>query len=317
MKRKKLLKYIACPVLIAFLVIPILTSGYLIYRIDKLEHMVKDLALSETAMLSDAVISDRQTEASSQANQNPDQEAALNGATEQNLKENVDSFENRLEWDIAGADAKTWDSNTGMRKVYLTFDDGPSRNTDKILDILNEYGVKATFFVNGKEGFEGQYQRIVAEGHTLGMHSYSHKYQEIYQSLDSYVADLNKMQSFLYEMTGETSKIVRFPGGSSNSVSRVDMHELIAYLNQHDITYFDWNVSSADAGKGYISASQITNNVMRNVMKYDSSIVLMHDSADKNSTVEALPTIIEKILESENTVLLPISEETTPIQHIQ
>ena len=151
----------------------------------------------------------------------------------------------------------------------------------------------------------------------MGMHSYSHKYQEIYQSLDSYVKDLNQIQSYLYEMTGENSTIVRFPGGSSNSVSHVDMHELISYLNQHGLTYYDWNISSADAGKGYISASQIVSNVMNNVRKYDSAVILMHDSADRNSTVEALPTIIEKILESENTVLLPISDETTPIQHIQ
>lgn len=316
MKKNKLLKYIACPILLVFLLIPTLLCAYLVYRIDKLEQIVVGMnSVGESESLA-TTESDMEEMISGHENELIEQDF-LDGETEQSLKEDADSLENKLSWDIAKSNAETWDSNVGMRKVYLTFDDGPSRNTDKILDILNEYGVKATFFVVGKEGFEEQYQRIVAEGHTLAMHSYSHKYQEIYQSLDSYVEDLNKIQSYIYEMTGETSRIVRFPGGSSNSVSRVDMHELISYLNQHDITYYDWNVSSADAGKGYISAGQITSNVMNNVMKYDSAIILMHDSADRNSTVEALPTIIEKILESENTVLLPISDETTPIQHIQ
>lgn len=315
MKKNRLLKIVACPLLGALLLIPTVVSAYLVYRVDKLEQTVVEMG-----NFSDKVnqqVTETEQMAAESGDKAAQQNNLLNQETEQSLKEDVDSLENQLSWDIAKTNAQTWDSNTGMRKVYLTFDDGPSRNTDKILDILNEYGVKATFFVVGKDGFEEQYQRIVAEGHTLGMHSYSHKYQEIYQSLDSYVKDLNQIQSYLYEMTGENSTIVRFPGGSSNSVSHVDMHELISYLNQHGLTYYDWNVSSADAGKGYIDAGQIVNNVMNNVMKYDSAVILMHDSADRNSTVEALPTIIEKILESENTVLLPISDETTPIQHIQ
>lgn len=315
MKRNRLLKIVACPLLSGLLLAPAVISGYLVYRVNQLEQAVVDMR--ENSDKAQLQVSEAEEIAAGSGNASAETNNLLNRETELSLKEDVDSLENQLSWDIAKTSAEAWDSNEGMHKVYLTFDDGPSRNTDKILDILNEYGVKATFFVVGKDGFEEQYQRIVAEGHTLGMHSYSHKYQEIYQSLDSYVKDLNQIQSYLYEMTGENSTIVRFPGGSSNSVSHVDMHELISYLNQHGLTYYDWNISSADAGKGYISASQIVSNVMNNVRKYDSAVILMHDSADRNSTVEALPTIIEKILESENTVLLPISDETTPIQHIQ
>ena len=94
------------------------------------------------------------------------------------------------------------------------------------------------------------------------------------------------------------------------------MKELIGYLTQEGITYFDWSVSSGDASSNYISASKIAENVLNNVWKYDSVVILMHDSAAKDTTVEALPMIIEKILESENTVLLPISEDTIPIQHV-
>lgn len=205
-----------------------------------------------------------------------------------------------------------------IRRVYLTFDDGPSGNTGRILDILAEYDVRATFFVVGKEEEEYQalYQRIVEEGHTLGMHSYSHRYQEIYQSLDSYVQDLTKLQEFLYNTTGVWCRYCRFPGGSSNSVSKVDMHELITYLDEQDITYFDWNIASGDASSGYISADAILNNCLTNIPKYEESIILMHDASDKNTTVQALPELIERIQAMDNTVIVPITEDTEPIQHI-
>lgn len=229
----------------------------------------------------------------------------------------IDALENQEAWNFENEqDSKPWDSKNEIRRVYLTFDDGPSANTDKILDILDEYGVKATFFVVGKEGYSGQYQRIVEDGHTLGMHSYSHKYGEIYQSLESYQQDLTRLHDFLYEITGVDSRIVRFPGGSSNTISKVDMQDLIKYLSDENMIYYDWNISSGDATSKYISPERIADNVLDNVWKHKTSIVLMHDAADKNTTVEALPIIIEKILESEKTVLLPISEETVPIQHI-
>jgi len=205
----------------------------------------------------------------------------------------------------------------GIKRVYLTFDDGPSPNTDKILDILSEYGVKATFFVVGKENYTEQYKRIVDEGHTLAMHSYSHVYNEIYSSPDAYKQDLNKLRTFLYELTGVECDIVRFPGGSSNTISKTDMHTLIEYLDSEDMVYFDWNVSSGDASGTNKSANQIAANVLDNIDKYNNAVVLMHDAAEKTSTVEALPIIIETILKSEDTVLLPISEETVKVQHIR
>ena len=228
------------------------------------------------------------------------------------------ALENKLVWDDIEQNAQDWSSDSGIRRVYLTFDDGPSSNTDKILDILNEYGVKATFFVCGNERYMEEYQRIAKEGHTLGMHSYSHKFQEIYQSTEAFVEDMDRLHDYLYEVTGVDSNIVRFPGGSSNTICEKDvMQDLISYLSQEDMPYFDWNVSSGDAASSYISAEQIAKNVLDNVWKYDSVIVLMHDASNKDTTVEALPIIIEKILESEDTVLLPITEDTTPIQHVQ
>lgn len=210
------------------------------------------------------------------------------------------------------------EEDADVRKVYLTFDDGPSSNTGRILDILADYDVKATFFVVGKEEEEYQalYNRIVDEGHTLAMHSYSHKYNEIYQSVESFSADLSRLQEFLYDTTGVWCRYCRFPGGSSNTVSRVDMHELIDYLDDQDMSYFDWNISSGDAASAYISSGDIIRNCTVNLRDYDEAIILMHDASDKNSTVEALPGLIETIQAMEDTKILPITDDTERIHHI-
>ena len=206
----------------------------------------------------------------------------------------------------------------GTRYVYLTFDDGPSSNTNEILDILAEYNVKATFFVCGKPDsrYTDVYKRMVDEGHTLGMHSYSHKYSVIYESVDSFKEDLMKLRIFLYQTTGEMSSFYRFPGGSSNDVSTVDMKDLIAYLNESDITFFDWNVSAGDDRAG-ADKTTIYNNIVNNVPRFQHCVILMHDSADKHATVEALPEIIEAIQAMDDTVIDPITDDTLPVQHIK
>lgn len=203
------------------------------------------------------------------------------------------------------------------KRIYLTFDDGPSRNTDKILDILKEYDVKATFFVVGKTDEESvrAYQRIVAEGHTLAMHSYSHKYSEIYASKESFEQDLRQLQEYLYQITGVWPRFYRFPGGSSNTVSKVDMKELIEYLNESGITYFDWNIASGDAISGQLGKDTIVNNCIGGIKAKQECMILMHDASDKNSTVEALSLLIEQVRSSENAVFLPITDETTAVQH--
>ena len=205
-----------------------------------------------------------------------------------------------------------------VRKVYLTFDDGPSIYTDEILDILKEYDVKATFFVVGKEDEESiaRYRRIVEEGHTLGMHSYSHKYNEIYDSLEAFSEDFQKLQEFLYETTGVWSRVCRFPGGSSNQVSKVEMKELITYLNEQDITYYDWNISAGDASNRYISTETILENCLGNLEEYNTAVILMHDAANKKTTVEALPILLQQLTQMEDTEVLPITDDTIPVQHI-
>ena len=220
--------------------------------------------------------------------------------------------------DVEVSGAQNPEDIEGTRYVYLTFDDGPSSNTDEILDILAQYNVKATFFVCGKPDsrYTDVYKRIVEEGHTLGMHSYSHKYSVIYDSVDSFKEDLMKLRIFLYQTTGEMSNFYRFPGGSSNDVSSVDMRELIDYLNESDITFFDWNVSAGDDRAG-ADKTTIFNNIVNNVPRFQHCVVLMHDSADKHATVEALPEIIEAIQAMDDTVIDPITSDTLPVQHIK
>ena len=217
--------------------------------------------------------------------------------------------------DVSGA--QNPEDIEGTRYVYLTFDDGPSTYTDEILDILEQHNVKATFFVCGKPNakYTDLYKRIVNDGHTLGMHSYSHKYSELYASLDSFKEDTDKLRIFLYETTGVWSKFYRFPGGSSNTVSKVDVQELADYLESSDVTFFDWNVSAGDDKTG-ANKDTIYANIVNNVPRFKHCVVLMHDAADKKSTVEALPEIIEAIQAMDDTVIVPITDDTLPVQHI-
>ena len=214
------------------------------------------------------------------------------------------------------------DSTVSVKRAYLTFDDGPSPNTDKILDILDEYNVKGNFFVIGRfaEGYKEQYNRILREGHGLGMHSFSHIYTEVYESPDSFTADLNHVQYVIYSITGYTPDIYRFPGGSSNDISTIDMKEFIDILDKRGIVYYDWNVNSGDAESVRLPKEQIINNVFDGINGLDSAedrnevMILFHDLKEKTTTVEALPVIIEG-LQAQGYIIVPIDDYTKPIQH--
>ena len=202
-------------------------------------------------------------------------------------------------------------------QVYLTFDGSPNTNTMEILDVLDQYQVKATFFVFGDELEEMKevYRRIVEDGHTLGMHSYSNQYSKIYSSTDAFYEDYVKISDYLEKVTGTKSLYYRFPGGSSNEISNVNMAEFVHILNENRITYFDWNVSAGDAAAAY-SAEDIVANVTDGVSRYKTSVVLLHDGENKSATVEALGPMIEALL-SMNAQLLPIDENTKVIQYIK
>ena len=205
--------------------------------------------------------------------------------------------------------------NPGDKVVYLTFDDGPGKYTGALLDILDKYGVKATFFVTNQ--FPA-YQNMIGEtyrrGHTVALHTYSHRYENIYKSEDAYYSDLEQMNHVCINQTGVAPTIVRFPGGTNNKVSRKYCNGIMTALTQsisyHGYFYCDWNVSSGDAG-GTNTASGVFNNVIAGIQKQNVSVVLQHDI--KGFSVEAVDEILFWGLEHGYT-FLPLTE-SSPMVH--
>ena len=151
----------------------------------------------------------------------------------------------------------------------------------------------------------------------IGMHSYSHKYAEVYRSVEDFSADFYRIYSYILENTGIQSTCYRFPGGSSNTISDIDMHVFADFLAEQEIEYYDWNVSSGDGGSVLLDVDTLVSNATSGILGNGTSIILMHDAASRPTTVEALPQIIENILAMDDTVILPITEDTTPIHHIK
>ena len=179
--------------------------------------------------------------------------------------------------------------------VYLTFDDGPGVYTDALLDVLKKYNVKATFFVTGA-GDDAMILREYQEGHAIGLHTWSHNYAYVYEGMDNFFADLGMIQERVKNITGEATYLMRFPGGSSNTVStRYDggariMSQLVNEVPRRGYTYFDWNISSGDAG-GARSADEVYENVVTRLVDGGSSVVLQHDV--KGFSVDAVERIIQ------------------------
>ncbi len=179
--------------------------------------------------------------------------------------------------------------------VYLTFDDGPGPYTAELLDVLAKYGVKATFFVTGA-GNDELIAREYNEGHAVGLHTFSHDYSYVYRGVDEFFEDLNRVQERVKNITGHTSYLMRFPGGSSNTVSaRYDrrahiMSQLVGEVEARGFTYFDWNVTSGDAGET-TDTSEIISNVTDGLVEYGYSVVLQHDI--KDYSVAAVEEIIK------------------------
>lgn len=201
--------------------------------------------------------------------------------------------------------------------AYLTFDDGPSRNTQAILDILRQYGVRATFFVVGRSDgkLAGLYRTILEEGHSLGIHSYSHDYGKVYASSDACINDIDQLAELLFNSTGVHSSIYRFPGGSSNRIASTGLIADVAFrLAQREIQYFDWNVDSGDGRSRQPSAGEIVSNVVNGSKQWRRANILLHDDAAKRNTVEALPAIIES-LQAQGFVFDRLTNQTEPTQH--
>lgn len=183
--------------------------------------------------------------------------------------------------------------------AFLTFDDGPSPQTDEILAILAEQDIKATFFVVGcnEMGDEQRLRDIVAQGHTIGMHSYTHDYEKVYASVEDFLAEFYAVFQEIRDITGVTPTVFRCPGGSINGYNSGFYQEMFSEMIRRGFVPFDWNVSSDDAVGERKSAAQLTENVMTEIKGKTRAFILFHDSADKVQSVKALPAVIAQTRE--------------------
>lgn len=203
------------------------------------------------------------------------------------------------------------------KTIYLTFDDGPSANiTPKILDILKEEGVKATFFVTDQgRGLDYLIKREYDEGHTVAIHTSTHNYKQIYASEEAFFNDLYNMGNIIKNVTEYAPKITRFPGGSSNTVSRFNpgiMTRLTREVTNRGYLYYDWSIDSEDAAGA--SQNKIYSNVTKNMGYYKTNIVLMHDSGAKVGTLNALRDII-RYGKEQGFTFDRITENTPQVKH--
>ena len=205
--------------------------------------------------------------------------------------------------------------------VYLTFDDGPSFNTIKILDLLKKYDCHATFFIVGQNipGNEDILKRMVDEGHTLAVHTYTHDYAAIYKSEAAFWEDNLKTRDLIKKVTGVEAKFMRFPGGASNTISadyaQGIMSALTTQCKDHGYEYYDWNISSGDANADGLPAKQLYDNIMAGIHEnYETPVVLMHDTGAKGTTVTAVAKVL-KVGLSEGYAFEGLDETVSPIHH--
>lgn len=205
---------------------------------------------------------------------------------------------------------------SGGKTIYLTFDDGPSPNTPRIISILNSYGIKATFFVKNTS-YNDYMKDIVNNGNVIALHSYTHDYKTIYSSDEAFYQDLQDISDLVYLQTGVRSNIMRFPGGGSNTVSKKYspgiMTRLTQGVSERGYIYYDWNCSSGDAMKNTVPKETIVASCKK-VPAAKNVIVLLHDTEVKGTTVEALPEIIE-YYQSCGYTFSTITADTPPVHH--
>ena len=281
-RRVKFIKRIIVTIIILAIIFPTVLSAFLMYKIHILEQEVEQLSKAAGVQVKTG-------------------ENVIKARTKKAVKQKP-----------------TPTPKQEPKKVYLTFDDGPSQQTKRILDILKKEDVKATFFVIGHtdDFSKKMYRRIVKEGHTLGMHSYSHIYSELYKSTASFEKDVEKIQNYLQKVTGITPVYYRFPGGSSYSGLKNPIQDYIQVLNDKGISYIDWNVVDGGNTEKKVKKEDLIANVVNGVSAFSTSIVQMHDSSDKTATADVLPEIIKE-LKQKGYELLPISSETTPVRHVE
>lgn len=310
---------VLCTALVGVSVFAAVKTSGLSREIDELRTGIAE----QSAQISEQtdIISDYQSQLDSALD-----EISANKAEMQKYRKLVKSLEttnaeqeeliNSLTRPLNGRDEKTPEP-TEEKVAYLTFDDGPSEHTEEILKILTEKEAVATFFVKYNGKYIDKLTPIFEQGSAIAMHTYTHDYAEIYSSVDAYFADLKKIENVIFEKTGITSNILRLPGGSSNTISKKYSNGVVTHiverLNNEGYTYFDWNVDSRDASNDKDrSAGALINNIKTSSKDKRVINILMHDTNEKKSTVEALPQIID-YLRAEGYIFMTLSENSTVI----
>lgn len=290
-KRVRLLKRIIIATILGMILLPTILCVILFIRVSTLQ---KELSRISAASEQDAkLVSKQEDTILLLQEQSKSQDLEIADLSEriaqlQDLpgsgmaKESAGSTEDRLSgWPV---------------KVYLTFDDGPSAHTQDILDILDAYGVKGNFFVcaTRNEEYLKFYKEILNRGHMLGLHSYSHEYDRIYASQEAFEEDVTAIRDFVKEQTdGFIATYYRFPGGSSNLYSGVSLEKCVGFLEELGLVYYDWNMSAKDAVNPMQPVDVIFDNATKGCEDHEEVVILMHDLGNKDSTVEALPKIIQ------------------------
>lgn len=292
--------------IIVLSVLFLITAATTVYFAVKYNRDVAELngALSENSSMYDSKISEYESYKAEKESEKSSYEDKIDAQSKEyqsrvdELNKKIDSLNKQIAAKKAsGSQTKPQqplNPNNGPKTVYLTFDDGPSQYTSQILTILDSYGVKATFFVKNGGKYNYLMKEIVNRGHAIGLHTYSHDYKKIYSSDDAYLSDLKSISDLVLQQTGVETKIMRFPGGSSNSVSKKHskgiMTRMTKKVTDMGYAYFDWNCSNGDADGAKTVEKQLS--FCSNYPKSANTvIVLMHDT--QKTTMEALPKIIE------------------------
>ncbi|MGN0367580.1 MAG: polysaccharide deacetylase family protein [Wujia sp.] len=304
--------------------IPITFCTFLMVKMNRLDHRLEQLVerveegRQSTDSREDSTQLSAQSFAEDQYSYSDLEKGTESDGVRVTLTNSKDGDLNVKAMDEPDPEIETKPENLNGKKVYLTFDDGPSVYTGELLDILKSNNVKATFFVvyNSNVHVTPYYKRIVDEGHAIGMHSYSHDYDEIYASEESFKQDVVRIHNYILKQTGVDSRLYRFPGGSSNNVSKVDIQSLMEYLYNEGITYYDWNSLSGDAVDASLTPEQLNENILGYVRaNATDSVVLLHDLQNNHATIEGLQSLIETLKE-EGYELCAIDENTPLVQHV-
>ena len=286
-------------VLVAAAVVLTLLSSWGYYlKLQEVSGLHSSLAIAEahieakTSALRE--LNDVLAEVETQMALNEEQYSTITSA----LRQEISALKERLS--LPGpSGAVTPAPSSTAKTAYLTFDDGPLTATSQILDVLKEHDVRATFFVNGRSnGYSlGMYKRMVAEGHAIGNHTYSHEYDKVYSSVSGFVSEVEQLQKLVFEATGIVPEIFRFPAGSDNRVSfgysgKDLMPTLTRVVNAMGMQYFDWNVTSGSASSAATTES-IYASVIDGCQGKSVVNILFHETS---AVAEALPLIIEELM---------------------